>query len=337
VRRRNIGQTRLRPAWAPSIPGSALPPLRPRHHICVPAILLSVALAAAGCGGSEGGKTPTTRGPGAGKPPITLGTKNFPEQFLLGELYAQALRAKGFRVNLKSDVGATEIIYRALTLGTLDAYPEYTGILRTVIGGKSARASSAADAYRQARQVAAREGIAMLDRTPFVDRDVLAVKPAFASRYHVRSIPDLAKVPRKVRISGAPEFRTRVEGFLGLRDIYRLHNLVFRPHRIGTQYAALNAGTVDAADVFTTDGQLTSTSAYVVLRDPKNLFGFQNEAPLVRQKVVDMEGPAFSDTLNAVSATLTTQVMRQMNASVALQGQSPAVVADQFLRAHHLK
>ena len=94
---------------------------------------------------------------------------------------------------------------------------------------------------------------------------------------------------------------------------------------------------MDAADVFTTDGQLTSTSAYVVLRDPKNLFGFQNEAPLVRQKVLDMEGPAFADTLNAVSRVLTTQVMRQMNASVALRGQSPTTVADEFLRAHHLK
>ena len=315
----------------------ATPPLPRRHHISVPAILLVVALGAAGCGSSDGAKTKTARGPGAGKPPITFGTKNFPEQFLLGELYAQALRAKGFRVNLKSDVGATEIIYRALTLGTLDAYPEYTGILRTVIGGKTARAASAADAYRQARQVAAREGIVMLDRTPFVDRDELAVKPAFASRYHLRSIPDLAKVPRRVRISGAPEFRTRLEGYLGLRHIYGLRNIVFRPHRIGTQYAALDAGTVDAADVFTTDGQLTSTSAYVVLRDPKNLFGFQNEAPLIRQKVLDMEGMAFADTLNAVSATLTTQVMRQMNASVALQGESPTVVANQFLRAHRLK
>jgi osmoprotectant transport system substrate-binding protein len=312
--------------------------LRPRHHISVSAILLLLALGAAGCGGSSGGAgTTIAKGPGAGKPPITFGTKNFPEQFLLGELYTQALRAKGFRVNLKSDVGATEIIYRALTLGTLDAYPEYTGILRTVIGGKTARAASEADAYRQARQVAAREGIAMLDRTPFVDRDVLAVKPAFASRYHLRSIPDLARVPRKVSISGAPEFRTRLEGFVGLRDIYGLHNIVFRPHRIGTQYAALDAGTVDAADVFTTDGQLTSTSAYVVLRDPKNLFGFQNEAPLVRQKVLDMEGPAFADTLNAVSATLTTQIMRQMNASVALRGQSPEGVADEFLREHRLK
>jgi osmoprotectant transport system substrate-binding protein len=313
--------------------------LRLRFHIRVPAILLVLVLAvvAAGCGSSSGSKTTASKGPGAGKPPITFGTKNFPEQFLLGELYAQALRTKGFRVNLKSDVGATEIIYRALTLGTLDAYPEYTGILRTVIGGKSARAASALDAYRQAREVAGHDGIVMLDPTPFVDRDVLAVKPAFASRYNVRSIPDLAKVPRAVRISGAPEFRTRVEGYIGLRDIYGLRNIAFRAHRIGTQYAALDSGSVDAADVFTTDGQLTSSSAYVVLRDPKNMFGFQNEAPLVRQKVLDVEGPAFADTLNAVSRVLTTKVMRQMNASVVLQGEAPAVVADQFLRAQHLK
>jgi osmoprotectant transport system substrate-binding protein len=311
--------------------------LRPRPHIRVSAILLTLVLAVAACGSSGTSKTTTAKGPGAGKPAVTFGTKNFPEQFLLGELYAQALRAKGFHVNLKSDVGATEIIYRALTLGTLDAYPEYTGILRTVIGGKNVRAANAADAYRQARQVAASEGIVMLNPTPFVDRDALAVKPAFASRYHLRSIPDLAKVPRPVRISGAPEFRTRLEGFIGLREVYGLHNIVFRSQRIGTQYAALDARTVDAADVFTTDGQLTSSSSYVVLKDPQNMFGFQNVAPLVRQKVLDVQGPAFAKILDAVSATLTTRVMRQMNASVMLQGQSPATVADEFLRAHHLK
>lgn len=296
-----------------------------------------LALAVAGCGSSSSSKPTAAKGPGVGKPPVTLGTKNFPEQFLLGELYAQALRAKGYRVNLKSNVGATEIIYRALTLGTLDAYPEYTGILRTVIGGRSARAKSATDAYHEAREVAASEGIAMLNPTPFVDRDVLAVRRSFATRYRLRTVRDLAQVPRKVLVSGAPEFRTRVEGFIGLQRIYHLRNIVFRSHRIGTQYAALDSGSVDAADVFTTDGQLTSTSAYVVLKDPKNLFGFQNEAPLVRQKVLDAEGPAFTNTLNAVSALLTTRVMRQMNASVMLHGASPATVANEFLRTHHLK
>jgi osmoprotectant transport system substrate-binding protein len=308
-------------------------------HIRVAAFLIAiaVALAAAGCGSSKKPAPPTAPGPGAGKPPVTFGTKNFPEQFLLGELYAQALRAKGFRVNLKSDVGATEIIYRALTLGTLDAYPEYTGILNSVIGGKRSNAHNARDAYLEARQIAAKQGIVMLNPTPFVDRDVLAVKPSFARRYHVHSIADLANVPRAVRISGAPEFKTREEGIIGLKRVYGLTRIAFRPHRIGTQYAALDAGTVDAADVFTTDGQLQSSSAYVVLKDPKNVFGFQNEAPLVRQTVLDRQGPAFAQTLNAVSAKLSTKVMRQMNAAVMLRNESPAKVADAFLRANQLK
>jgi osmoprotectant transport system substrate-binding protein len=119
--------------------------------------------------------------------------------------------------------------------------------------------------------------------------------------------------------------------------MYGLDRLVFRAQRIGTQYAALDSGTVDAADVFTTDGQLQSEEKYVVLKDPKNVFGFQNEAPLVRQKVLDTEGPEFAATLNAVSAKLTTAEMRRMNAAVVLRRQSPAAVADHFLRANGLK
>jgi osmoprotectant transport system substrate-binding protein len=309
--------------------------VRPSSHIRAAALLIAVTLAIVGCGGS-GSSGSSATGPAVGKPPVTFGTKNFPEEYLLGELYAQALRAKGFKVKLKSDVGATEIIYRALTLGTLDAYPEYTGILNTVIGGNDSRQPSAMEAYRQARKVAARSGIAMLNPTPFEDRDVLAVKPAFAKRYNVKSIADLAKVPRKVRVAGAPEFRTRVEGFIGLQTVYGLDRLSFSPHRIGTQYAALDDGTVDAADVFSTDGQLNS-SRYVVLKDPENVFGFQNVAPLVRQKVLDTEGPQFAAVLNAVSAKLTTPAMRRMNAAVVIQHKSPAAVASDFLRQNKLQ
>jgi osmoprotectant transport system substrate-binding protein len=309
--------------------------VRPSFHIRAAALLLAATLALAGCG-SSGSSGSSATGPAAGKPPLTFGTKNFPEEYLLGQLYAQALRAKGYKVNLKADVGATEIIYRALTLGTLDAYPEYTGILNTVIGGNDSRQPSAMEAYRQARQVAARSGIAMLNPTPFEDRDVLAVKPEFAQRYKVSSIADLAKVPRRVRVAGAPEFRTRVEGFIGLQTVYGLNRISFRPHRIGTQYAALDDGTVDAADVFSTDGQLTG-SKYVVLKDPRNVFGFQNVAPLVRQKVLDAEGPEFAAVVNAVSAKLTTPAMRRMNAAVVIQNKSPAAVASEFLRANKLK
>jgi osmoprotectant transport system substrate-binding protein len=143
-------------------------------------------------------------------------------------------------------------------------------------------------------------------------------------------------VPRTVRIAGAPEFRTRVEGFIGLQTVYGLNRIAFKPQRIGTQYAALDSGKVDAADVFTTDGQLSS-SKYVVLEDPKNVFGFQNVAPLVRQKVLDAEGPQFAAVINSVSAKLTTPAMQRMNAAVVLQKKSPAAVASQFLVANKLK
>lgn len=302
-------------------------------------VALALVWALASCGGKSGSGdagTTKTAGPGAGKPPVTIGTKNFPEAFVLGQLYAQALEAKGFRVNLKSNVGATEIIYRALTSSTLDMYPEYTGVVTAVVGNRRQRAHDEESAYREAQRIANARGLALLDHTPFSDRDAIAVKPEYAKRWGLRSVADLAKVPGKVKFGGPPEFRTREQGYVGLRTVYGLTNLRFLPLRIGEQYQDLSSGKVDAADVFTTDGELIS-GGYVVLKDPKDLFGFQNAAPFVRQSVVAREGPVFVQTLNAVSALLTTREMQRMNAAVVVQQKSPASVADAFLRDHRLK
>jgi osmoprotectant transport system substrate-binding protein len=304
-------------------------------------VLVALALvgALASCGGKSGsGDAGTTRtaGPGAGKPPVTIGTKNFPEAFLLGQLYAQALEAKGFRVNLKSNVGATEIIYRALTSSTLDMYPEYTGVVTAVVGNRRQRPRDEESAYREAQRITNARGLALLDHTPFSDRDAIAVKPEYARRWGLKSVADLAKVAGKVKFGGPPEFRTREQGYVGLGTVYGLTNLRFLPLRIGEQYQALNSGKVDAADVFTTDGELIS-GGYVVLKDPKGLFGFQNAAPFVRRSVVVREGPVFAQTLNAVSALLTTREMQRMNAAVVVQQKTPASVADAFLRDHRLK
>lgn len=301
------------------------------------ALALVWALASCGGGsGSTGTSAARPAGPGADKPPVTIGTKNFPEEFILGELYAQALRAKGFRVNLKSNVGATEIIYRALTSSTLDMYPEYTGVVTAVVGNQRQRATDEEGAYREAQRIAEAQGLALLNRTPFSDRDAIAVKPAYAHRWGLKSVADLAKVKGRVKIGGPPEFRTREQGYVGLQTVYGLTNLSFEPLKIGEQYQALNNGKVDAADVFTTDGELGSTG-YVVLKDPKGLFGFQNAAPFVRREVLAREGPEFAATLNAVSALLTTHDMQRMNAAVAVRQDTPASVADRFLRDHQLK
>jgi osmoprotectant transport system substrate-binding protein len=289
------------------------------------------------CGGStEKNATTTTRasGPGAGKPPVTIGTKNFPEAYLLGQLYSQALRAKGFTVNLKTDIGATELIYRALTSKTLDMYPDYTGVIGAVIGNQK-NPKTDDEAYAIAQEVVAKDSVVLLDKAPFTDRDAIAVKPELATRYKLKSVEDLARVPGHVTVGGPPEFRTREQGMVGLAKEYGLASLRFRPYKIGEQYAQLDKGRIDAADVFTTDGQL-SRGGYVVLKDPKGLFGFQNGVPLVRRDVVDREGQEFVTTVNAVSALLTTMEMRRMNAAMTLASRSPAGVAEEFLRNHHL-
>jgi osmoprotectant transport system substrate-binding protein len=136
-------------------------------------------------------------------------------------------------------------------------------------------------------------------------------------------------------LGGAPEFATRFEGLVGLKQEYGLTNIKFKPLAIGLQYKALDDGQIQVADVFTTDGQLQGKK-YAVLKDPKNVFGFQNIAPVVSQKVVSAEGPAFAQTLNVVSAKLTTPAMQQMNGAVDLDKNAPAAVAKKFLSANGL-
>jgi osmoprotectant transport system substrate-binding protein len=120
---------------------------------------------------------------------------------------------------------------------------------------------------------------------------------------------------------------------VGLRDDYGVRAIRFLPVEIGTQYRVLDEGRAQLAAVFTTDGNL-SQGGYTLLSDPRNIFGFQNVTFLARANVVAREGAAFAQTINAVSAKLSTQALRVMNAAVDLDQQSPTEVARQFLRAN---
>jgi osmoprotectant transport system substrate-binding protein len=302
------------------------------------ALVAGLALAVAGCGGG-GNKNETTSAPsgqpGKGKPTITMGSKNFTEQFVLGQLYKQALEAKGFTVKLKGNIGSSEIIDKALTSGKVDAYPEYVGIILTEIAHNDKAQPSADAAYQAAKSFQEGRGFTMLDQTPFSDVDAIAVKPDFAKQHNLKSVGDL-KSAGKFKLGAAPEFRTRFSGLVGMKKVYGVSDVEFKPLTIGLQYKALDTGKVQAADVFTTDGQLQS-GKYTVLKDPKNIFGFQNVAPVVSRKTLSAEGPAFAQTLNAVSAKLTVEAMQKMNAAVDLDKQAPKDVASQFLSANGLK
>src|SRR3954465_6285752 len=140
----------------------------------------------AGCGSSGGsGKTVTL--PGKGKPPVTLATKNFTEEYILGKLYAQALRRRGFTIVLKEDVGSSEIVDRALADGVIDIYPEYIGVIAEELARSKVHPKSRAETYRRAKTYEQRRGFTILDASPGFDADANAVRPALARKYQLKS------------------------------------------------------------------------------------------------------------------------------------------------------
>ncbi|MBV9167289.1 MAG: hypothetical protein JO342_14200 [Solirubrobacterales bacterium] len=297
-------------------------------------LLLGLALAA--CGSSGKSKTSSLKAstPGSGKPAIVIGDKNFTEEFILGSLYQQALEAKGYHVTLKGNIGTSEITYKALTSGQIQMYPEYTGVIVSVLAGNTKPPHSASQTYGEAKAFVQKHGFALLNPTPFYDTDAMGALKAFATAHHLQAISDLKQFGHSLTIGGAPEFATRYEGLIGLKKVYGL-NPTFKPLAIGLTYKALDTHQVQISDVFTTDPQLT-TGKYTVLSDPKNVFGFQNVAPIVKASVLKAEGPAFQQTLNKVSSLLTLDAIRKMNFAVAIDQQSPSVVAHKFLAANHL-
>jgi osmoprotectant transport system substrate-binding protein len=305
---------------------------------------ISVGLAACGSSSSSSSSsssattssstTASGGGPGAGKPPVTIGDKNFAEENILGALYAQALQAKGYTIKLKDNVGSSEIIYKALTAGQIDMYPEYTGTLLSAVAEQTKEPASAEAAYTEAKAFLEPKGFALLDKTPFYDSNALITLPAYASENSLSSIADLKALGKKVKLGGAPEFTTRFEGSIGLKKEYGVVP-TFVPVSIELSYKAIEGGQVNVQSVFSTDGQLLG-GKFKVLADPKHVFGFQNVAPIVKKSVLDAEGPAFAETINKVSALLTIPAIQQMNKAVSIDKQSATSVAAQFLKANGL-
>jgi len=304
-------------------------------------VMSALVLAAVGCGGDddeEAGGDGTTAAAetqaAEEQPTISIGTKNFPEQYILGELYKQALEAKGFTVDLKSDIGSTEIIDKSLTSGQINMYPEYTGTMLTVVFGKEGSADTAEATYDQAKELQEERGFTLLEQTPFSDSDAIAVLKATADKNGLETVGDLKKL-KTVRLGGQPEFRTRAQGLPGLKRNYGLENIKFVPFAQISPYEALDQRKVDAAAIFSTDPPLAS-GKYTVLEDTEAQFGFQNVAPVVDQELADAGGQELADVFDSVTSLLTDEAIIAMNSAVAIDQRSPDEVAKEFLEANDL-
>ena len=312
------------------------------HLVCLAAAAVG-SLSLTACGGathsaSAGRTTSTKRAstlPGAGRPVVTVGDKNFTEQFVLGELYYQALMARGFSVLLNRNIGPTEVTLQALQSGKLSVYPEYLDTWNSSIAGQRRTFRTPNAAYQAGQRYALAHGLELLNPTQFSDNDAVGVSFNYAVQNGLSTIGDLRKVASSLNFGAPPQFQQSQTGLSALEQAYGFTPAAFKPLEIGAQYKALDAGTVQAADVNTTDAQLT-TGNYSLLRDPRKVFGWGNVIPVVSVRVLDAEGPAFAATINRVSSLLTLPIIRQLNAAVDIAGEDPAVVAKQFLIAHGL-
>ncbi len=268
--------------------------------------------------------------PGTGRPTVVIGDKNFTEQFILGELYDLALSAQGFDVSLNQNIGPTSVSLQAMQDGTLSLYPEYLNTWNSEVAGYTQSFPTLARAFAAAQTWAASHGYVLLTPTPFSDTPGLGVTTDYALQNGLRTLLGLRRVAATLTLGVPLEFETSPTGLPAIEHAYGFTPASVKSILIGDQYSDLSGGSVQAAYVTTTDAQL-SDPTYTLLADPRHAFGFGNVVPVVTGEAYAQEGPALASTINEVDALVSTSVMRQLNAEVDLDHETPQNVASQFL------
>ena len=293
-----------------------------------------------GGGGTTAQEEPTaaiTSNPDNAKTTLTIGSKNFTEQQVLGEIYAQALAAAGYKVRKELNLGDEQTALKALKDGEIDGYPEYTGTallsffeVPTKSLPKDPRA-----AYDQVRSRFAQDGITAFAPTPFTSSNEVAVTQETAQRLGLRTISDLEGKAQDLVLYGSPECRGRDDCLRGLQNVYGLDFRRFVPVDIAQRHEVLTNGDADISIVFTTDPQI-SRNREVLLEDDKGMFPPYNSTFLMRTEVAEKAGPDLQKTIDAVNRNLTARVMQELNARVDLDKETPEEAAADYLQQFDL-
>jgi len=264
---------------------------------------------------------------------IAIGSKDFTEELILGEMYALILEQNGFTVTRKLDLGGTQVALAALRRGDIDLYPEYTGTaLITELKAKPSK-DAAANYQTVKAYYASHYALEWLDAAPFNDTQALATTAAIASKYSLRTLSDLAKAAPQLRLGAIPEFTKRDDALPGLQRAYG--GFAFKDIKlfdIGLKYKALESGAVDVVVAFGTDGKIEIDKLYVFV-DDKHFWPSYQVAPVVRKATLATY-PAIATHLNKLAPLLTDTIMRGLNAQVDGAKKEPRTVALEFLRTH---
>jgi osmoprotectant transport system substrate-binding protein len=308
--------------------------------------LLLVSLALGACGGDDddsgdNGSPSAEQAPAAGiqkndknaSTKLVIGSKNFTEQKVLGEIYAQAFTAAGYDVSTELNLGDEKTALKALEQGDISAYPEYTGTALLSFFGYTADKipKDGLIAYAKAKEGFAKKNLTALPITPFVSSNEVAVTKETADKLSLSKISDLKGKSQNLTLYGSPECRQRLDCLLGLEKVYGLKFKKFVPVDLALRHEVLSKGQADVSIVFTTDPQI-KREGFVLLEDDKHMFPPYNSTLVIRDDVLEKAGPDLQKVVEQVNKGLTDEVMQELNARVDLDKKTPEVVAGEYLK-----
>jgi osmoprotectant transport system substrate-binding protein len=313
-----------------------------RRNVALALTALALAVLVAACGSDNNDKSSTS---GAGGKliqknsansgvTVKVGSKNFTEEFILGEIDAQSLEAAGYKVKRDLNLGSEQIAFKALKNGNIDGYPEYTSTALTSFFGKKATdiPSNAKEAVDQAQADFAKVGLVAFAPTPFTSANAVGMLKKKADALGVAKVSDLEGKSQKLTLYGSPECRQRPDCLVGLEQNYGLKFKKFVPVDIGLRYEVLDKGQADLSIIFTTDAQLSTRKDVVTLQDDKHVFPPGNVTFVARKATVDKAGADLQKTIELVQQGLTEKVMRELNARVDVDRETPRQAAREYLK-----
>jgi osmoprotectant transport system substrate-binding protein len=317
------------------------------HAVIAAVVAVAAVLFVAACGSSSSSTSPSPSGgggasgsliksnPANGHVTLTVGSKNFTEEFILGQIYAQALKAAGYNVKTQLNLGSETIALKALQGGQISGYPEYTSTaLESFFHTPPQEVpTTAVAAYTQAKHDLEKNGLTAFPPAPYSSANAVGTLTTTAKKLGVKSISDLKGKSQNLTIYGSPECRQRIDCLLGLQKDYGLQFKSFTPVDIGLRYQVLDKGQADLSILFTSDAQLANTSKYTLLKDDKHVLTPGYPIWITSKKVVQQAGPDYAKTIEAVNKPLDLKTIRELNARVDIDKQSPAAVASEYLKS----
>jgi len=320
--------------------------MRRGHHLlallaALAALACTVVLAACGDDNNDSSSDSTSAGAQAivrnsdnAGTTITVGSKNFTEEFILGEIYAQALQAAGYTVKKDLNLGSEQIALKALKSGDIDGYPEYTSTALTSFFDVQPQdiPKDPEQAVSDAEDDFAKEGLIAFPPTPFTSANAVGILKKKADELGVKTVSDLEGKSQDLTLYGSPECRQRLDCLVGLQEDYGLKFKKFTPVDIGLRYDVLDKGQADLSIIFTTDAQLSTRNDVITLEDDKKVFPPGNVTFVASKDTADKAGPDMKETIEAVQKGLTERVMQELNARVDVDRETPRAVARAYLR-----